>query len=142
MKTILFIFMALAASAVCAQHKLTIVVDGIEKTEGVILVAVYDSTCFLEKYVYGGIARVEGEEATVIVEGVEPGEYAVSVMHDENGNNKLDTGTFGIPTEKTGFSNNARGQMGPPSFKDCMFKLESDSVIYITLWKYMPPGTE
>jgi uncharacterized protein (DUF2141 family) len=135
-------FMALAASAVCAQHKLTIVVDGIEKMEGTIMIAVYDSTGFLKKYVYASIVKADAEEASVVIENVEPGEYAVSVMHDENGNNKLDTGTFGIPIEKTGFSNNARGKMGPPAFKDCMIKVEDDSVIYVTLWKYTMPEAE
>ncbi|MDR2086592.1 MAG: DUF2141 domain-containing protein, partial [Dysgonamonadaceae bacterium] len=61
------------------------------------------------------------------------GDYAVSIFHDENDNYKLDTGMFGIPVEKTGFSNNAKGVMGPPKFKDCVVKIEEDLVIYISL---------
>jgi uncharacterized protein (DUF2141 family) len=129
--------MALTASIAAAQNKLTIVVDGIEKTEGTILAAVYDSTGFLRKPAYAGLVAVESEEASVVIENIAPGEYAVSIFHDENGNYKLDTsGTFNIPTEKTGFSNNARGTRGAPTFADCMIKIEEDGVIYITLWKY------
>ena len=45
------------------------------------------------------------------------GEYAIKVYHDENGNNELDTRIFGIPKERYGFSNNARGTMGPPEYE-------------------------
>jgi uncharacterized protein (DUF2141 family) len=143
MRTILFmVVMAFMLSAVNAQTKLTIVVDGIEKTEGTLLVAVYDSVNYLKKPVYTGYARVKGEDVSVVIDSVATGEYAVSVMHDENDNKKLDTGAYGIPTEKTGFSNNAKGKMGPPEFKDSKFRIEEDSSIYITLWKYKLSNAE
>jgi uncharacterized protein (DUF2141 family) len=49
------------------------------------------------------------------------GTYAVACFHDENMNGKLDTGLFGIPTEGTVASNNAKGSMGPPRFGDARF---------------------
>jgi uncharacterized protein (DUF2141 family) len=49
------------------------------------------------------------------------GAYAVACFHDENGNGELDTGLFGIPTEGTAASNDARGVMGPPSFDKAKF---------------------
>lgn len=56
--------------------------------------------------------------------GLVPGaEYAVAVFHDENANNDLDRGLFGIPTEGTGASNDARGFMGPPRYDDARFTL-------------------
>jgi uncharacterized protein (DUF2141 family) len=128
--------MLLAASALNAQNKLTVVVDGIEKTEGQILVAVYDSTGFLRKPVYYGIAKANKDEVTIVIDSIAPGEYAVSLFHDENGNYKLDTGQYGIPIESTGFSNNAKSKTGPPKFSDCAVKIEDDSAIYITLLKY------
>ena len=51
----------------------------------------------------------------------------------------LDTGTYGIPVEKTGSSNNAKGAYGPPTFDDCKFTVEEDTVIYITLTSYEMP---
>lgn len=44
---------------------------------------------------------------------VEPGAYYLLVLHDENGNGKLDT-TLGIPREGFGFSGNPGLRMGPP----------------------------
>jgi uncharacterized protein (DUF2141 family) len=49
------------------------------------------------------------------------GVYAVACFHDENGNGKMDTGFLGIPREGNVVSNNAKGFMGPPSFKDAAF---------------------
>jgi len=53
------------------------------------------------------------------------GEYAIKVYHDENGNDELDTRMFGIPKERYGFSNNARGTFGPPEYEDALFKLDT-----------------
>ena len=53
------------------------------------------------------------------------GEYAIKVYHDENGNKELDTRIFGIPKERYGFSNNARGTMGPPEYEKAVFSLNS-----------------
>jgi uncharacterized protein (DUF2141 family) len=135
MRTILFLSMILVASIAGAENKLTVVVDSIEKSEGKVLVAVYDSDNFLKQPLYYGMAKVEQdvEEVTVVIENVTSGQYAVAVFHDENDNNNLDTGAYGIPIEKYGFSNNARGKMGPPAFQDCVISIEEDTEINITV---------
>ena len=48
-------------------------------------------------------------------EGLPTGEYALALIHDENGNGKLDT-FMGIPKEGFGFSKNPAIRFGPPSF--------------------------
>ena len=50
--------------------------------------------------------------------GLAPGRYGVAAYQDLNQNKKLDTNFFGLPTEPYGFSQNAQGKMGPPSFED------------------------
>ena len=42
-----------------------------------------------------------------------------------NENEKLETNFIGIPEEEYGFSNNARGTFGPPSFESASFTLDS-----------------
>lgn len=61
------------------------------------------------------------------------GEYAISVFHDENDNGKLDSNFFGVPTEGYGFSNNARGNFGPPDFAAARFGLPASSRLTIEL---------
>ena len=41
---------------------------------------------------------------------------AIAVFQDIDGNGRLSKNQIGIPTEPYGFSNNARGLLGPPSF--------------------------
>src|SRR5262249_12725038 len=48
---------------------------------------------------------VQPKAAAWRVEGLPPGDYAVRVFLDQNGNGSLDRGRSGIPTEPFGFSN-------------------------------------
>lgn len=54
------------------------------------------------------------------------GTYAIKIFHDVNGNGKLDTNFLGIPTEPYGFSNNAMGAFGPPSFEEASFRVSGN----------------
>ena len=57
-------------------------------------------------------------ETIVVFTGVAPGQYAVSLYHDVNGNGTLDTDFIGRPTEPYGFSHDVEAAFGAPSFKD------------------------
>jgi len=65
--------------------------------------------------------------------GLAAGNYAVSVVYDEDGNGKLNTGFLGIPSEPVGFSNNAKATFGPPSFDKASFAFPQSEKISITL---------
>lgn len=64
---------------------------------------------------------IDKAESVCAFDPIPPGTYAVTCFHDENNNRKLDTGTFGIPTEGTVASNHAKGFMGPPTFDSAKF---------------------
>lgn len=90
---------------------------------GVVWVLLFDDTGTFPTKRDKAIRRVDvvpsGKTLQVAFEGLSCGaEFAVAVVHDENGNGKLDTGLFRIPQEGLGSSRNARGFMGPPSFAD------------------------
>ncbi len=70
---------------------------------------------------------ITGDQLTYVFTDVPVGKYAVSVMHDENMNKKLDTNFMGIPKEGYGVSNNAVGSLGPPKFEDAAFMLKEGS---------------
>ncbi len=93
------------------------------KPGGVVWVLLFDDTGTFPTKRDKANRRVDvvpnGDTLQVAFEGLTCGaEYAVAVVHDENGNGKLDTGLFRIPREGLGSSRNARGFMGPPSFAD------------------------
>lgn len=62
-----------------------------------------------------------GGVASCSFENVPPGDYAVAVVHDTNGNEQADTNLLGMPTEGVGVSNNAIPRLSPPSFEACRF---------------------
>ncbi|KTT52301.1 hypothetical protein SB11R_02405 [Pseudomonas oryzihabitans] len=55
-----------------------------------------------------------------------PGRYAVSVIHDSNDNQKLDTNFIGMPTEQYGYSNNPPLRMRMATFEECAFVLPAE----------------
>ncbi len=63
-----------------------------------------------------------GSNLVLEFDGVPPGTYAVAVLHDENGNGRVDKMLM-IPREGFGFSRDAPVRMGPPQFDDAAFDL-------------------
>jgi uncharacterized protein (DUF2141 family) len=73
---------------------------------------------------------------TAKFEDVGPGTYAIALIHDENGNNKMDTRLF-LPKEGFGMSRNPAIRMGPPTFKSAAFAVGSEAVKLPITMRYM-----
>ena len=71
-------------------------------------------------------APIRDKKSTVVFDSLPPGEYARSVFHDENKNGKMDSNFFGVPKEGVGTSNDARGHLGPPHYKDAKFNFSGN----------------
>ncbi|MEM7138146.1 MAG: DUF2141 domain-containing protein [Myxococcota bacterium] len=66
--------------------------------------------------------KPKGRKATCVFKKVKPGTYAVSVLHDLDGDGELATSLVGRPKEPWGVSNDAPPQrFGPPEFKAASF---------------------
>jgi uncharacterized protein (DUF2141 family) len=110
-------------------------VVGIKEIQGFIRVAVYDSQdAFMgEKVVASDGWKVVSNTLTGSIP-LNRGKYAISIFHDVNSDGELNTNIFGIPKEPYGFSNNAKGKLGPPSFEKAAFEIEGDKhTLSITL---------
>jgi uncharacterized protein (DUF2141 family) len=68
---------------------------------------------------------VVNQKVEVVFMNLPHGWYGVSIYHDENANGKMDKYIMGIPKEAYGFSNDARGVFGKPSYKEVKFPLKS-----------------
>ena len=68
--------------------------------------------------------------------GISPGVYALAVIHDENGNGRLDK-FMAIPREGFGFSRNPRIRMGPPAFTEVRFEIAGARVGQTVRMKYL-----
>lgn len=71
-----------------------------------------------------GTARIKKGKSSFVFKNVPRGRYAISVLHDENGNGKMDTNWVGIPKEGGGTSRDARARFGPPDYKDAVFAFD------------------
>ena len=104
---------------------LTVIVTQFRNDAGFAVGALFDNAAYFPKSADKALKTVQtnisNHEAVLIFENLKPGEYAVSVFHDENKNKIMDTNWMGIPKEGVSASNNARGHMGPPKYKDAKF---------------------
>lgn len=116
---------------------LSVRVQGGEANKGFAMVSLFDSNDnFLKKALQSQTIPIDvNGEARLEFGDLSDGRYAVAVSYDEDGNGKLNTGFLGIPRELVGFSNNARGTWGPPSFEKASFHLSSTKEIIIQLGK-------
>ena len=97
---------------------LTVEVAGLKSARGRVLVAVYNrSEDFLKQPFKTAAVDAQAGKVRLVISDLAPGDYALSVFQDVNGNGELDTNPAGMPIEPYGFSNDAAGHYGPPSYE-------------------------
>lgn len=122
---ILFVFLLKPVFGLC-QYNLTIEIDPLANNSGkVLLVFMNEKEDVINKL----SANIEGNKCTIVIKDIEKGKYAFKYFHDENNNKELDTNFLGIPKEDYGFSNDAKGTFGPPSFDKMIFEINNDQTI-------------
>jgi uncharacterized protein (DUF2141 family) len=108
-----------------AENVIHVEISGLRNDKGQVLCALFTSADAFPKKANMAVARLTAKiaerQATCEFTGVARGTYAVSVVHDENANGKLDTNFIGMPREGVGASNDAKGHMGPPKFNAASF---------------------
>lgn len=81
-----------------------------------------------DNWLKGGVANLESKiidgKATATFKNVTPGEYAVTLFWDKNGNKKMDFEPSGMPKEMYGASNNVMN-FGPPQWSDAVFTVDT-----------------
>jgi uncharacterized protein (DUF2141 family) len=118
-----FFSMSLAVATTAHAADLTVTVKDVNDHKGNILIAVYDQSNFGKPELAKIRQRAKASNGSVkfVFHNLPAGTYAVSAFHDENGNNKLDRNSLGVPSEGYGFSNDAQGTAGPPTFSQAEF---------------------
>ena len=101
--------------------RLDVSVDHLRSTDGFVRVfpACVDDAQALTRSVPAGVH-------TIRFDALPQGAYAIAVIHDANGNAKLDT-FAGIPREGFGFSRNPPVGFGAPRFAAARFVLAGDA---------------
>lgn len=121
--TVATLFSALASAANAGE--LSVKVTGLNQEKGEIMVAVFNQkTPWLKQALMSQKVAAKGTAVEVKFENLPDGDYAISAIHDLNANGGLDTNAIGMPTEPYGFSNDAAGNFGPPSFEQAKFSVD------------------
>lgn len=116
----------IASVATTEAGVLYIRISGFPSSAGGVKIALYNSR---EAYAHrrGSLRKaylpITHGASEWILDGLPPGEYAVTFYHDANGNRELDRNRLGFPTEPFGFSNNAKPRLGLPPFEQVKFVL-------------------
>jgi uncharacterized protein (DUF2141 family) len=131
MKAIVPLVIAVLTSASCmGQSRLEIVVKNLRDIKGSIRVGLFtNKQDFLKNAVEGKVITVTGDNMIVVFDNLKPGDYALSIIHDENDNGKLDMNFIGMPKEGFAFGNNAMGAFGPPSFSKSKVNIQGSMVV-------------
>ncbi|MFO7810007.1 MAG: DUF2141 domain-containing protein [Candidatus Delongbacteria bacterium] len=129
---ILFVFVLLTAEVTgTGVVEVTVKVEGFKSNKGYCRLLVYEN----EK------GFPEDPDTSILISSLEikdkrtefsfmipPGTYAISILHDENSNEKLDKTWYGKPKEGFGISNNPKIWFGPPKFEEAAVKIDAENI--------------
>ncbi len=135
MKKVILTLAVLATTFVSAQKViLKVEMENFKNNDGVVKVGLYNSEgTFLGKTYKKLDSKIIDKKAVVVFEGIEKGEYAISIYQDENLNGVMDKNFFGIPSEDYMASNNEKGSFGPPKYAKAKFIVSGNSKIEIKI---------
>lgn len=112
-------------------YSLTVTVDNVLNSNGHVLVGLHTEETFMKgKGIQNAKAEIKDGKILVTFKDLDPGNYAVMVLHDENDNERMDMEMNGMPKESYGMSNNPM-LYGPPTFTDAKFELTEDTEMNI-----------
>lgn len=119
------------------QAPIYLKITGVSETKGNLMIAIFDAEegfgndeYAIQKIVHPVRKKIESIELNELVRGKN---YAIAVYHDANNNLRMDKNFLGIPTEKYGFSNNARNTFGLPSFESASFTYGNSAKLLIEI---------
>ncbi|MEJ2593805.1 MAG: DUF2141 domain-containing protein [bacterium] len=116
---------------------LKVEVKGLKLIEGSqVRIAVYDSEddYFDEEKMFSSAEKeVDSESMIFLFKDFPPGNYALTLYHDEDGDGEMDRRWYGPPKEGYAFSNNFTSSTRPARFDDAVFELTSDTTVSVTM---------
>ena len=134
MKKIMMWIWTILIPLVSLQHEqsgsIEVEIRNLRNTDGQIGVLVFEKDDGypedFKKALRSILVPIDQDTMVVTMDDLPFGEYVITVLHDENSNDKLDKSFFGKPKEGNGVSNDPKpGSFGPPKFKKGIITLSS-----------------
>lgn len=111
------------------KGNISVVIGGLRSDNGDVVVSLFENEIgfpdSMELALQNIHVPIQGGEAEVSFKEVPYGQYAISVLHDEDKDLQMKQGLFGQPLEGFGFSGFSQSRFGPPSFQKVSFYLLS-----------------
>lgn len=108
--------MALVGAGAAQAGDVTVTLTGVQARGGQLLISLQTREQFMQPTGLGEIVQnPTAGTTTVTFRDVPAGDYAVSVLHDQNGDGQMQVSEIGIPTEGWAMSHGAELR-GPPTF--------------------------
>lgn len=135
---ILLVFGTLISNVKRDSYSLTIKTEGLKNSKGAIVFSMYNKDGSIpdqkfKKYYRKEIASIVNEKSEITFNNLPQDLYAITILHDENNNGKIDTKfMLPLPNEGVGFSNyDDFGLNNRPNFKNASFNLNKDTIIVV-----------
>ena len=118
--------------------QLKITVTNIRTNQGVVRIALCDHPDQFPdhptRYYDYSKQSLKDSSFSVVFRDLSDGSYAVAVLDDENGNDRMDYELLRIPREGYGFSNDVKPKLKRPPFDKCTFHVrEGDNHLVIRM---------
>jgi len=103
---------------------ISVTIDNVKNDTGKVIMGLHTKDTFMKgQGVMSAETEIKDGKVTITFKNVEPGDYAIMALHDENGNQRMDFRENGMPLESYGMSNNVMS-FGPPIYDDAKFIVE------------------
>ncbi|TLP70644.1 DUF2141 domain-containing protein [Maribacter sp. ACAM166] len=134
----LLLFGVIISNTKTDSYSLTIKANGLENSEGTVVFAIYNKDGSIpdqkfKKYYRKESASIVNNKSEITFNNLPQGLYAVTILHDENNNGKIDTKfMLPLPDEGVGFSNyDDFGLSNRPNFNKANFNLNKDTTVVV-----------
>lgn len=119
-----------------AQYQLRVEVSGLRSANGQVHALLFrQAKGFPDRpsssYRQKSISLRDHSSIILIFDSLPPGIYAVSLIHDENGDGHFNTNWLGIPVEGFGCSGSWQKIWKKPNFQHTAFPLQTDTTVKV-----------
>jgi uncharacterized protein (DUF2141 family) len=123
------------------SSQLKVEIDGLKNQRGQVCLSLFASSrgfpSNVDKALQNRCVAITAKPLSITFENLQPGSYAVAVLHDTNSDNKVNRNVLGIPVEGFGFSGNPLIRTGPPKFNDAVVLVAGSSTNIQIQLKYL-----
>ena len=129
----------IATSALAAN--VNVQLNGLRNSKGQVMVTVFNQTGFLKTPAIGANGKpiyftIPTPNAAHFQVELDPGQYSIVVVHDENMNGKMDKSIIGAPSEGGSCTGKGMPSFSAPKWEDSNFTMGTLDLNFVLKMKY------